>query len=166
MMNRRWLAVALLLIAGAARADFNDGVVALMGGKYELALKTFVPLAESSDHAYAQYFLGRMYENGQGVPKDVKAAAGWYRKAAEKGVADAQYRLAELYEQGQGVPPDREYAYGWYSVASHLGSAKADEALVRVKGQLAGNEKVEAEKLARELVIKFGATPISTARTQ
>ena len=166
MKPRLILAALLALSMTAARADFNDGVVALMAGKYALALKVFVPLAETSQHAYAQYFLARMYENGQGVPKDLKTAAGWYRKAAEQGVGDAQFHLGAMYERGEGVPRDLEYAYGWYSVAAHLGNAKSDAALASAKGQLSAPELVEAVKLSRDLITKFGTTPASTARTQ
>ena len=35
--------------------------------------------------AYAQYNLGVMYDNGQGVQQDYKEAVKWYRKAAEQG---------------------------------------------------------------------------------
>lgn len=160
------LALLLFALSPASRADFNDGVVALMTGKYEEALQTFVPLAETSKHAYARYFLGRMHEAGQGVPKDPKVAAQWYQKAAEQGVADAQYRLGLLYERGEGVPGDMEYAYGWYSVAAHLGNAKGTEALQQARGQLSGNELVEAEKLSRDLINKYGQVPESTARSQ
>ena len=31
-----------------------------------------------------------MYENGEGVPKDMAEATKWYRKAAEQGDADAK----------------------------------------------------------------------------
>ena len=151
---------------GQVRADFNDGVVALMMGNYDLALQTFVPLAETSDHAFAQYFLGRMHAGGQGVERNAEAAAGWYRKAAEKGVADAQVRHAELYENGQGVPPDMEYAYGWYSVAAHLGNPKGHEGLERTNGRLSAGERVEAEKLARRFIEAYGTVPKSTARQQ
>src|ERR1043166_3850918 len=34
---------------------------------------------------YAQYSLGRLYENGQGVPQDLTQAAGWYVRAADLG---------------------------------------------------------------------------------
>ena len=156
----------LLFAAGAAHADFNDGVVALLTGKYEQALQVFVPLAEASDHAYAQYFLGRMYENGEGVTKDHKVAANWYRKAAEKGVGDAQYRLGQLYERGDGVPHDLEYAYGWYSVAARVGNPKGGAAMERAKAQLSPEELLEADKLSRDLITKFGATPPSTSRAQ
>ena len=158
--------IAALVLPLPGHADFNDGVVALMSGKYEQALTTFVPLAETSNHAYAQYFLGRMYAMGQGVEKDLKVAADWYRKAAEKGVADAQFRLGSMYEQGKGVPADREYAYGWYSVAAHLGNAKGTSAADKTRAALSDNERVEADKLSRDLIQKFGHVPKSTSRMQ
>jgi TPR repeat protein len=37
-----------------------------------------------------------MYENGDGVNKDLVVAVSWLRKAAEQGNADAKKRLAEL----------------------------------------------------------------------
>jgi len=166
VLRRLGSALLLTCLAIAARADFNDGVVALLTGKYDKALETFVPLAESADHAYAQYFLGRMYENGEGVEKNHATAAEWYRKAAEKGVGDAQYRLGKMYEDGDGVPRDVEYAYGWYSVAAHLGNPKGGEAAARAKAQLSESELVAADKLSRDLIAKYGKTPRSTAREQ
>ena len=166
MTKRPFLAMLLCLCAVGARADFNDGVVALLTGKYEDALQTFVPLAETADHAYAQYFLARMYDNGQGVAQDRTIAAQWYRKAAEKGVGDAQYRLGALYELGEGVPADKEYAYGWYSVAAHLGNPKGVASVEKARAQLSAEELVQAEKLSRDLIEKYGRVPESTARVQ
>lgn len=160
------LAICIAFTTSVAHADFNDGVVALLTGKYDEALQTFVPLAETSDHAFAQYFLGRMYASGQGVEQNNETAAEWYRKAAEKGVGDAQYRLGQLYEEGSGVPKDLEYAFGWYSVAAHVGNAKGVESAARMKDALSAQELVEAEKLARDLVQKHGAVPDSTSRSQ
>jgi TPR repeat protein len=40
--------------------------------------------------AVAQFNLGIMYNNGQGVPQDDAEAAAWCHKAAEQGHADAQ----------------------------------------------------------------------------
>ena len=37
--------------------------------------------------AQAQYNLGLMYDNGEGVPEDDGEAVKWYRKAAEQGDA-------------------------------------------------------------------------------
>ena len=162
----RMLAGLLLLVSCAAQADFNEGVVALMAGKFETALQVFVPLAETNNHAYAQYFLARMYEQGEGVAQDRKIAAKWYRKAAEQGVNDAQFRLATMYENGEGVPKDLEYAYSWYSVAAHLGSIKAGPALERTKALMREDEWVQADKLSRDLIAKYGVVPAGTSRTQ
>uniref|UniRef100_UPI002A0A34FA tetratricopeptide repeat protein n=1 Tax=Psychrobacter sp. HII-4 TaxID=1569264 RepID=UPI002A0A34FA len=45
----------------------------------------------------AQFQLGSMYENGEGVSQDKTKAADWYRKSAEQGFADGQNALAKLY---------------------------------------------------------------------
>ena len=158
--------IVALALAGQAAADFNDGVLALMMGEHDQALQTFLPLAQTADHAYAQYFLARMYAAGQGVEQNLETAAEWFRQAAEKGVAEAQYRLGALYEAGQGVPGDMEYAYGWYSVAAHLGNAKGVDALQQAAGKLSEQELIEAKKLSRALIAKHGVVPRSTARTQ
>ena len=160
------LAAALLLFSSHANADFNDGVYALLTGEYDTALQHLVPLAETSDHAYAQYFLGRMYDRGQGVEQNYDTAAKWYRKASEKGVADAQYRLGLLYTEGTGVPKDPEYAYGWYSVAAHLGNNKAIAALESSQKQLSSEELAEARKLSAQLIEKYGTVSDETARRQ
>ena len=72
-------------------------------GDYATALQVLRPLAKQGD-APAQYNLGTMYRNGQGVPQDYTKAANWYRKAAEQGLSTAQKTLAVLYHNGQGVP--------------------------------------------------------------
>ena len=157
---RRVAAAALAGIALAtaplAKADFNDGVLALVTGQYEEALAIFMPLAETSDDAWSQYFLGRMYANGQGVEQDFETAAKYFRKAAEKGIHDAQYRLGRLYAAGRGVPVDYEYAYGWYSVASHLGNPKAAGARETAAQNLTAEQLVEAKKLSEQLITEFG----------
>lgn len=46
----------------------------------------------------AMDYLGRCYENGQGVEQDINEAIRWYRKAADKGDAVAMEHLAGCYE--------------------------------------------------------------------
>jgi len=53
----------------------------------------FCRMAAEQGYAVAQYNLGVMYANGEGVPKDVQKAAKWHRKAAEQGHADAQTHM-------------------------------------------------------------------------
>jgi TPR repeat protein len=62
---------------------------------HQEALKWFRKGAEQG-FALAQYNLGVMYHNGQGVAQNHEEAVKWYRKAAEQGYADAQKALKEL----------------------------------------------------------------------
>jgi len=82
--------------------DFSDGYSAYKKGDYKTAMRLWKPLAEQG-HANAQYNLGLMYDNGEGVPEDDKQAVKWYRLAAEQGLADAQTNLGLMYDNGQGV---------------------------------------------------------------
>jgi TPR repeat protein len=66
-----------------------------------------------------------MYNNGEGVVKDDKQAAAWYRKAAEQGHIDAQYNLGLMYSTGEGVAQDYKLAYVWSAVAAANGDALA-----------------------------------------
>ena len=78
----------------------------------------------------AQYNLGIMYCNGQGVLQDYKEAVKWYRLAAEQGYAAAQYNLGLMYRNGDGVPQDYQEAVKWYRLAAEQGDAKLNTILV------------------------------------
>ena len=69
--------------------------------------------AEQGD-AGAQYNLGVMYRDGEGVPQDDGEAVAWFRKAAEQGHAQAQFTLGLMYATGDGVPQDFAEAVTWY----------------------------------------------------
>ena len=148
----------------SAAADFNDGVVALVSGDSDAALQILLPLAEGTDHALAQYFVGRIYDDGRGISSLPEVAATWYRKAGEKGVSDAQFRLGTMYENGTGVPKDIEYAYAWYIVAGHLGSQQALTAAEKLRSTLTMEQRPHAEKLSRAFVQEYGRTPKTTFR--
>ena len=89
------LAALLLLTAvtltGVRPVDAEplaDGITAADAGDYATALRLWRPLANSGN-ANAESYLGRMYLNGWGLPKDYAQAAYWYRKAAEQGNREA-----------------------------------------------------------------------------
>ena len=75
--------------------------------------------------AEAQFNLGNMYENGQGVPQDDAETVRWYRLAVDQGHADAQYNLGVMYDNGRGVPQDYAEAVRWYRLAAEQGHADA-----------------------------------------
>jgi uncharacterized protein len=73
----------------------------------------------------AQFNLGQLYRNGQGVPQDHAAAASWYRKAAEQGDANAQVNLGVMHDKGEGVPQDYVLAHLWFNLAAASGGNEA-----------------------------------------
>jgi TPR repeat protein len=62
---------------------FTDGLNAFGGQKYEKAYKIWKPLAEKGN-ADAQYYMGVMFANGQGVKLNNIVAYAWYSVAAEE----------------------------------------------------------------------------------
>jgi TPR repeat protein len=86
------LAVLLGSAGMSVSQDFQVGLDAYDRGDYATALREWTPLAEQG-LASAQFNLGRMYYNGEGVPQDSKTAVKWFRRAAEQGHAGAQSRL-------------------------------------------------------------------------
>ena len=94
------LTVAVLLgSAGMSwSADFQKGFDAYLSGDFATALREWEPLAEQGD-ADAQYTLGVMYDNGDGVPQNYKTALKWYTLAAEQGYARAQRQVEKLQEK-------------------------------------------------------------------
>lgn len=92
------LGLALVASAGVAQ-DFQAGLRAAETGDYETALKEWRPLAEQ-EYAAAQYNLGLMYNNGEGVPQNYTEAVRWYRMAAENGNTEAQYTLGVALSRG------------------------------------------------------------------
>ena len=98
-------------------ADYLTGLTAYRGGDYATAHRELTPLAEQGD-AVAQYNLGVLYRDGQGVPQDYKTAVKWTRLAAEQGDADAQHNLGSMYRKGQGVLQDYKTARKWYRLSA------------------------------------------------
>lgn len=62
---------------------------------------------------------------------DLKAALGWFIKAAEAGNGLAQNYVGEYYIEGKGVEPDRKKARQWFERAAEKGSEEAEESLKR-----------------------------------
>ncbi len=111
-------------LTAPAGAGLKEGAAANIRGDYATAIREWRPLAEQGN-AKAQFFLGVMYDKGQGVPQDYAKAAKWYSKAAEQGLAKAQLYLGYMYKQGQGVPQDYAEALQWYRKAAEQGDAQA-----------------------------------------
>lgn len=141
------LAIFLALTA-TAWADFDAGLGAYTAGSFEQAAREWAPLAEKGDTT-AQYHLGLLYEEGQGVVKDLDLARYWYLRAAQQGYVDAYFSLGEIYALGRGTQADRSLAYHWYTMAAASGHARAKEIMGRYAPKLSTEQMVEAGRITK-----------------
>lgn len=70
----------------------------------------------------AEFLLGQMYEDAEGLPQDYVKAAEWYRVACEKrpdrgGAGQGCNNLGLLYLDGNGVRRDMIEAYKYFKIA-------------------------------------------------
>ena len=73
----------------------KNGLLITVKQDYNEAFK-WLKKSALQENADAQYLLGVMYFNGEGVKKDRSNAIRGYKKSAEKGNLKAQYELYEL----------------------------------------------------------------------
>lgn len=105
--------------------------------------------AEAGDPR-AQYNLGVVYEEGRGVPSDMRQAVKWYRLAAQQDDADAQLALGVAHAIGEGIDRDYGLAYVWLSQSARQGRREAAELCDLVAREL-GVAAIEAEQESRRL---------------
>jgi TPR repeat protein len=153
--NRCRIAVALFLaVCGASPAafasDLEDGIEAAKRGDHATALRLWLPLAENGD-AFAQFNIGNLYNNGEGVPQDHAEAAKWYRLAADQGFEYAEFNMGVFYDRGRGVPQDPAEAAKWYLLAAKKGNVRAQNNLGQLYAHGRGVEKdtIKAARLYR-----------------
>ena len=81
--------------------------------------------AAEQGNAEAQFRLGVIYGNGDGVELDHDQAVAWFNQAARQGHENALITLAWMYANGAGVAVDESRARELYLLAADHGSAKA-----------------------------------------
>ena len=114
--------------------EFEQGFIAVREGDFKKAFKLWLPLAQSGN-VDAQNNIGMMYDLGQGVTHDRKAAINWYRKAAEGGSADAQNQIGYAYFTGDGAELNLEEGVHWYLLAAQKGQPVAQANLGAAYGE-------------------------------
>ncbi len=118
------LSLSLSLLSSTAVAGWDEGLAAYEKQDYRRALRELKPLAIQGN-AKAQYVLGGMYYEGQGVPQNKEEAAKLYRLASDQGLALAMFNLGAMYFKGEGVPQSYEEATKWFRQAADLGHVKS-----------------------------------------
>ena len=89
-----------------------------MSRNYGKAFRFFKQSAQRGDRD-GEFYFGMMFIRGWGTKRDVEEAAGWIRKAAEKGQPEAMRVMSTLYEGGYGVAQSEKDALVWLETVSY-----------------------------------------------
>lgn len=103
-------------------------------GQLLLPVDELRTLANEGD-AQAQFSLGVVYENGEGVNRSLGEARKWYCKAAVQGQVEAWHSLGWMYVNGRGVPHNDSIARYWLEKAAKSGDAQAQQILGMIGGE-------------------------------
>jgi TPR repeat protein len=106
------VALALVTASSAIASPIEEAEAAYARGEFAAAAQMFMPLAERGDQN-AQFDLGVLYVNGQGVPKDDDQANAWFRKSAARGDVAAEHALALRYLQHHASGADYPIVFNY-----------------------------------------------------
>jgi hypothetical protein len=116
VIQEKELTAEELFERGLKAADLNDSTQTI----------ALFRRAADAGSAIAMGYLGFIYEDGIGLPKDDAQAAVWYRKAADAGSAIAMGYLGSMYESGRGgLPQNDAQGVAWFRKAADAGNGTA-----------------------------------------
>ncbi len=99
--DESYVSDALVALGGYLRRGIPDSPV---GANPGAAQEVYMRAAANYRNSAAQFEVGRMFLNGEGVKSNVRQAARWFQLAAEKGHAGAQATLGNLlFHSGKAV---------------------------------------------------------------
>ena len=172
MQTGKTMSAGLLLFAlftaGLTQANtLEEAKQKLLQKDYAAAHAIYLLLANQND-AKACYNLGLMYQDGDGVTKNMDEAVKWYTKSADLGYKEAQYTLASLVFQRQIQSISYPQAVTYYEQAAKQGHVKSQlnlgmlylrgdviaqdmPAAVQWLNQAAGNNNSEAQGYLADL---------------
>lgn len=102
----------------------DEAYGAFQRGLYKTAYNLALPRAEKGEGA-AQALLAEILARGLGVPVDNKAAAAWYKRAAEHDIPAAQFQYALMLLDGKFVQKDENAAFLLMKEAADAGNTLA-----------------------------------------
>ncbi len=102
---------------GQAMAQRAWGLTLIQHNKVEEG-ETWLRRASAQGDNAARFALGKLYFQGQVVPKDYQQALAWFKPAAEERDASAAYYLGVMYKNGYGIAIDHVQAAKWFQVGA------------------------------------------------
>lgn len=95
------------------RGIYNLGRIHMDNKDYQKAYP-LIKKAADAGYSVACVDLGWLYENGQGVERDLTKAFEYYLKGVKKGNSIGLCNVGIFYEYGKGVGMDQEKAFAYY----------------------------------------------------
>ena len=112
-------------LSSAVQAGLSEGVLAYQYKQYPTALSEFTYMVEEGDPA-AAYYLGKMYQEGLGVSKNLPRARSLFQAADSGYYFPATAELGKMLLTGDGsIPAEPERAIELLKKAAHAGEADA-----------------------------------------
>jgi exopolysaccharide production negative regulator len=104
----------------------------------------------------AQYFLARLYLDGNGAPHDPRTAARWFGLSAQKGQCQSQAMLGAMLFAGDHVPRQAARGLMWLTLAKDNAkdSAGNDQAWINRLYDSAFQQATEDEKAMAAMYLK------------
>lgn len=143
-MQKILLLICSLLVTPVLAIDAETGAQHAAKGDYKTAYNIWKVFAEEGD-AMSQFYLGVLYEKGNGVEQQYPQALFWYIKAAGQGVARAHYNIGNMFFNGRGVSLDYQEAERRFKKAADLNYAPAQYNLAYTQAKGLGGEKKPTE---------------------
>jgi hypothetical protein len=129
-----------------------------------LSLDDLRRLADQGDPE-AQWHLGTLYHDGEGVPQDDTQAVQWFLRSAEQGYVLSQATLGAYYWAGRGVPKDYSKAYFWSALAlARGGDENSKSRLEGLSAQMTQSQVVAARQAAERWLQAHDQSAARTAK--
>lgn len=151
-MFKRFILSLIALVTFSIVASAQDSKQLYQQGKALYDAKNYtqaVPklkAAADKGNKKAQYRLGRCYEKGKGVQKDLNMAFSLYTKGAAQNHAKSQYALGRCYLRGKGTQVNKELAKKWF-IKAFKNSKGGSELKAKVQKEAKGGDEKAKEIL-------------------
>jgi uncharacterized protein len=123
------LGIFFLSAATGARASLQEARAAYVNKDYKKMLQELKPLVDKNVPE-AIFYVGLLYDEGEGTKQNYRLAEKWYARAAKLGYAPAQNNLGWIYQRGTNrggyIELSDSVAEFWYRKAAEQGNATAE----------------------------------------
>ena len=146
----------------SADAQFSQGLRYASEGALQDYAQAAAWYRKAADqgHSLAQFNLGVMYAQGQGLARDEAQSVVWFDKAARRGDGAAQFNLgkschrASLDKTSGPARESRTEAYVWFQLAAAQGYQGSDAARTTLILTMTREEVAEGNRRAASLKIE------------